>query len=415
MTFTRSAFTICAALLCGAALAGAQEHPIVLTLRVERATPTARPGAVVQAVVAAQIPAGWHLYSVTQPPGGPVATSFAIEPASLFRRAGTIRSAAPTLAPDANFGITTEWYADSTTFRIPVAIAATTPLGSHALRVVASYQTCNARYCLPPVQETLGAPITIAGEPIMVAAIAPMAAPPSPPVTAAEGGNSFALYLWLAATMGLLSLLTPCVFPMVPITVSYFSQRTDLSRAGTVGYAFLYAGGIVAAFSGLGLGAAFLVGVTGLNRFAANPWLNMAIALLFVLFALSLFEVVHIALPSRLVNWLDGRARHSSIGRVGTTLAMGAIFAVTTLTCTAPFVGSLLVTASQGDWRWPAAGLVVFSSMVALPFFILALIPRALTKLPRSGVWMQTLKGALGFVELAAALKYLSNADLVQG
>jgi thiol:disulfide interchange protein DsbD len=202
---------------------------------------------------------------------------------------------------------------------------------------------------------------------------------------------------------------------MVPITVSYFSQRSEATRASAVGSAMLYAGGIVGAFSGLGLGAALIFGVGGLNRFAADPWLNIGIAVVFAGFALSLFGVVHIALPHALVNWLDRQARGNRFGRAGTTVLMGATFAVTTLTCTAPFVGTLLVSAAQGDWRWPAMGLVMFSSVLALPFFLLALAPRALARLPRSGTWMQTMKGTLAFIELAAATKFLSNADLVQG
>ncbi|MFI5246858.1 MAG: thioredoxin family protein, partial [Gemmatimonadales bacterium] len=102
-------------------------------------------------------------------------------------------------------------------------------------------------------------------------------------------------------------------------------------------------------------------------------------------------------------------------GRDGTTLLMGATFALTSFTCTAPFVGTLLVSATQGNWMWPALGLLAFSSVFALPFLILALVPEALGRLPRSGEWMVTLKGTLAFLELAAAMKFLSNADLVQG
>jgi thiol:disulfide interchange protein DsbD len=431
----------------------AQEHPITLEVRAAKTDATGRvtvrPGGALVARVHATIPGGWHLYSTTQPAGGPVPTSFAVLPADVFRIRGVVGSPVPNLTPDPNFGIITEWYEDSATFRVPVAVVATTPVGSHTLQLVAAYQTCNARYCLPPTQDTLQLTLAVAGTAVVSAvadarpltptatptAPAPTVAAPSAPTVVAvppasdsartapvlqpwssqQSTGSFALFLWLAATMGALSLLTPCVFPMVPITVSYFSRQADASRRGAIGNAMLYAGGIVGAFSGLGLGAALLIGVAGLNRFAADPWLNIGIAVVFSAFALSLFELLHIALPSGMVNWLDRRARGNAVGRAGTTLAMGATFAVTTLTCTAPFVGTLLVSASQGDWRWPAAGLVVFSSVLALPFFVLALVPRVLTKLPRSGTWMQTLKGTLGFIELAAATKFLSNADLVQG
>jgi len=443
--------------------ARAQEHPVSFDMRVTNAPASVPPGGALTLLVTARIPVGWHVYSITQPPGGPIATKLRVAPTQKFRISGTIRTPLPESSLDPNFGIETEWYEDSTSYRVPVVVVPNVPAGRHEVRALVAYQTCNARYCLPPTEDTLRASITVEGAAIasvippapeesaaptgdgrLAAATAPANAATTATATAASaiagagssapaagaargsvsapvavpterGASSFGLFLWLAATMGALSLLTPCVFPMVPITVSFFSQREQVSRAASVGHAFLYAGGIVGAFSGLGLGAALLVGVAGLNRFAANPLLNLAIAALFIGFALSLFELVPVALPSRLVNWLDRQARGNSVGRVGATLLMGATFAVTTLTCTAPFVGTLLVSATQGDWRWPAAGLVVFSSVMALPFLILALVPKALSRLPRSGVWMQSMKASLGFVELAAATKFLSNADLVQG
>jgi thiol:disulfide interchange protein DsbD len=235
------------------------------------------------------------------------------------------------------------------------------------------------------------------------------------PVTTLPGNGSLGLFLWIAATMGALSLLTPCVFPMVPITISYFSRGESRGRARAVRDAGVYAVGIVAAFTSLGLGLAVVLGATGLNRFAANPWLNLAIAALFAGFALSLFGVVDLAVPGAILTRIDRATRESRFGRDGTTLLMGATFALTSFTCTAPFVGTLLVSATQGNWKWPALGLLMFSAVFALPFLILALVPEALGRLPRSGEWMVTMKGALALVELAAAMKFLSNADLVEG
>jgi thiol:disulfide interchange protein len=234
-------------------------------------------------------------------------------------------------------------------------------------------------------------------------------------VTTLPGGGSLGLFLWIAATMGALSLLTPCVFPMVPITISYFSRGGSRGRATALREAALYAGGIVVAFTSLGLGLAVVLGTTGLNRFAANPWLNLAIAALFAGFAFSLLGVLNFALPSTLLTRIDSFTRDARFGRDGTTLLMGATFALTSFTCTAPFVGTLLVSATQGNWKWPTLGLLTFSAVFAFPFLILALVPEALNRLPRSGEWMVTLKGALAFLELAAAMKFLSNADLVEG
>ena len=135
--------------------------------------------------------------------------------------------------------------------------------------------------------------------------------------------------------------------------------------------------------SDLGVGLSLLMGVAGLNRFAADPWLNLAIAALFIVFAMNLFEVLPVSLPSGLLTWLSRASGGSPVGRVATSLLMGVTFAVTTFTCTAPLVGTLLVSATRGDWHWPAIGLLVFSSVFALPFLVLALVPQVLSRLPK--------------------------------
>ena len=421
-----------AALAIGALRAEAQrEHPITEVIRAPAAGIVARPGAKFDVTLAVSIPATdkvWHLYSITQGPGGPIRTTSGVAPTSVFRLGGRISGTEPDVANDPNFGIMTETYTDSAVFAIPVV---SVPTASGASRLIVSlyYQTCNEKYCLPPVDDTLGVDVKLEGtaaaatvansallppEPAPPPAVAPTTQPSVVP-TPLPGNGSLALFLWIAATMGALSLLTPCVFPMVPITISYFSRGESRGRARALRDAGVYAGGIVAAFTSLGLGLALILGATGLNRFAANPWLNLAIAALFAGFALSLFGVIHLAVPGSVLTKIDRLTRESRVGRDGTTLLMGATFALTSFTCTAPFVGTLLVSATQGNWAWPALGLFTFSAVFALPFLILALVPEALGRLPRSGEWMITIKGTLAFVEMAAAMKFLSNADLVQG
>ena len=406
----------------------AQEHPIQFALRSPKNVPV-RDGDTIAVEIHSTIPVGWHLYSLTEPPGGPIATTIGVGPASLAALGGTIGSPMPTIALDPNFGIQTEWYHDSVSFRVPVRIASPALPGKARVDVRVGYQTCNDRYCLPPTEDTVHVSVVVSSSavargggsnaPLNTPTQATFGATPSDaaasPLQSHSGAESFVLFLWLAGTMGALSLLTPCVFPMVPITISYFSRADRGTRGAAIGDAVLYAGGIVTAFTGLGVGLSAVMGIAGLSRLAANPVLNLAIGALFIAFALSLFGVLHVALPPRLVNWMSAAADGTRFGRVATSLLMGATFAVTTFTCTAPFVGTLLVSATQGDWRWPAAGLLAFSSVFALPFLVLALVPRSLSRLPRSGEWLATMKGALGFIELAAALKFLSNADLVEG
>ena len=221
-------------------------------------------------------------------------------------------------------------------------------------------------------------------------------------------------FLWLAAVTGALSLLTPCVFPMLPITVAYFNGDSGRSNVHALRHATLFAAGIVVTFTALGLGLAVVVGAAGLSRFASNPWVNVAIGVAFVAFALSLLGLYDIPLPfgSKLLNRVDASARNRSGNAVGSVL-MGFAFTLASFTCTAPFIGPLLVSAARGDWMRPLAGMAVFSIVFATPFFLLALVPRWTAALPRAGAWLRDVKVVVGLFEIAAAVKFFSNADLV--
>jgi thiol:disulfide interchange protein DsbD len=221
-------------------------------------------------------------------------------------------------------------------------------------------------------------------------------------------------FLWLAAVTGALSLLTPCVFPMIPITVTYFGGNANRSRAAVLGDALLFAGGIVVTFTALGLGLALIVGASGLARLAANPWVNIAIGLSFVAFALNLMGVWELRLRfiDRTVNSADAAARNRPASAVA-SLLMGFGFTLASFTCTAPFVGPLLVSAARGDWHRPLIGMLVFSLVFSAPFFILAVLPGFMRHLPKPGSWMVSLRFLVGLAELGASLKFFSNADLV--
>ena len=222
-------------------------------------------------------------------------------------------------------------------------------------------------------------------------------------------------FFWLAISAGAFALITPCVFPMIPITASYFAKHGGDSRQAALKNAVLFGGGIIGTFTAVGLATSVLVGAAGMSRFAASPWVNLAIAAMFAVFAFNFFGFYEIRIPSGVLNRLDRLTRdRASSGGLGAVL-MGGTFAVTTFTCTAPFVGTLLVLASQGQWQQPVVGLLLFSSTFAVPFFFLALAPRVLGKLPRSGGWLTSVKVVLGLIELGAALKFVSNADLVLG
>ncbi|HEY3133068.1 MAG TPA: cytochrome c biogenesis protein CcdA [Gemmatimonadaceae bacterium] len=219
-------------------------------------------------------------------------------------------------------------------------------------------------------------------------------------------------FLWLAASTGLISLLTPCVFPMVPVTIAYFSSPEHRRASGMHG-AILFGFGIISTFTILGLVLAAVFGAAGLNRFAADPSVNIALAVLFLLFAANLFGWFELALPWRVLTVADRTARAPTQGSSLGALIMGATFTLTSVTCTAPFVGTLLVLAAQGSWVTPIAGMIVYSTAFAAPFVLLALSPRLLSRLPRSGEWIHSLRVLIGLLEVGAAIKFVSNADLV--
>lgn len=230
------------------------------------------------------------------------------------------------------------------------------------------------------------------------------ATPPSAPAEKEE--ESLLAFLLLAVGGGLFALLMPCTYPMVPITISFFTKQADKRGGSVLPLALAYGAGIVLIFIAIGV----IVG-PAVIPFATHPVTNLVIAIVFVVFALALFGVVSLEPPRSLMNVA---ARASSKGGYLGVFLMGATLVVTSFTCTVPFVGSILAVGGQdGDLTRLVLGMGTFGATMAVPFVLLSLVPGRLRALPKSGEWMNTLKHWLGFVELAAALKFLSNSDLV--
>ena len=235
----------------------------------------------------------------------------------------------------------------------------------------------------------------------------PPAAKPAPstkPSTAAD--SSLWLFLLSAVGWALFTLLMPCTYPMIPITISYFTKQATQRESGTFALSMAYGAGIVLVFVLIGVTIGQLI-----IPFATAPGTNLVIGAFFIVFALSLFGVLDLQPPSFLLN-AAGQA--SSKGGFLGVFLMGATLVVTSFTCTAPFVGTLLSTgASSGNLARVALGMAVFGLTMAIPFMALSMVPGKVKTLPRAGEWMHTLKVTLGFVEIAAALKFISNVDLV--
>jgi Thiol:disulfide interchange protein len=192
-------------------------------------------------------------------------------------------------------------------------------------------------------------------------------------------------FILVAAIAGVLSFLTPCVFPMVPITLAYFGNRSDDRSSSSAAW---FAAGIVLSFTLLGLAVAALFGAAAVNRFAADPRVNLTLAAIFLLFAANLFGLYELTLPSALLTRAAKSGTRANRASAGGSALLGGLFSLTSLTCTAPFVGSLLVMAARGERTQPLTGMLLFSAAFALPFFLLARAPRLLDKLPRAGEWI---------------------------
>ena len=376
-----------------------------------------RAGEVATIVVTAKMDSEWRIYALRDQGKGPVASKVTLS-GEIVKEIGMVIEKDPVVKYDDAFETTTRTHHGGTSFEAPFIINDKTLAGEQDVKVSVLYQVCNATLCYPPNEEKLITSVNILeGAPRdgysemtpYIESVFDDTGNISLDAAILEGFFSFII---LALSMGFLSLLTPCVFPMIPITVSFFIKRGEAKKGTPLSNALIYTLGIVATFSILGFILALTLGASGANQLAANPWVNLFIGGLFIYFALSLFGMYEIDLPDSIKQLsLRQEGREGFIG----TIFMAVTFTLTSFTCTVQFVGLLLVAASQGQWFWPLVGMVVFSTAFASPFFFLALFPQYLANIPKSGGWLNSTKVVMGFLEMAAAFKFLSNTDLVWG
>tara|TARA_R110000868_G_scaffold411739_1_gene708395 strand:+ start:7869 stop:9788 length:1920 start_codon:yes stop_codon:yes gene_type:complete len=365
----------------------------------------------------ASIEGDWHLYSVLNAEdAGPFPTKFSAKSPN-FVFAGDVVESDADVEFDPNFEAELGWHSSFAGFTIPVAIK-TELSGNQTLDIEVFYQVCDDRVCLPPKSKSIIAGIEVVGisDTPFEAAIGGIDSDSSEEISgeysydlATEGVFSF---IWIALLAGFAALLTPCVFPMIPLTVSYFSKQ-DESKKG-VGQALFFGLAIIITFTLIGVILAAVVGVSGAQNFASNPFVNFMIAVVLIAFAFSLLGMYELQLPHQLTNFLNKKSNESS-GIVG-ILFMAMTISAVSFSCTAPFVGVVFAaTAGGGQWLYPIIGMIGFSAAFASPFVLFAMFPQWLNKLPKSGSWMNVVKVLLGFIELAAAIKFISNVDLVMG
>ncbi len=411
------AFGLVAAL---AAVYGQKLDPIQWTLTSE--VTKAPAGSTVPLHLKATFQEGWHLYSLTTPAGGPIPTTAALADNPAVK-GSKLYQPPPIRQLDKNFNLDTETFEKEVDLPLTAELAPDAK-GSVELAANVRYQACNDRQCLPPRKKT--ASFTVMVDPsaaapaafvvpagyteikpgaVAVKVVSAEASAPSSSAPAEAAAGGLPAFLITAFGLGLAAIFTPCVFPMIPITVSFF-----LNQRGGILQAFVFSSGIVVLFCALGLGVTAAVGPFGVNQLGANPWVNGFITLVFGAFALSLLGAFEITLPSSMLTKLDSASRRG--GYLG-TLLMGLTFALTSFACIGPFMGSLLVASVQSKGLQPVLGMVSFAGGLASPFFFLAAFPGYLKKLPKSGGWLARVKVVMGFVLLAAMLKYASNIDQV--
>lgn len=370
--------------------------------------------------------APWHMYSVTTPKpgpeGGPTQTTIRLADTPAVASWGLYFPAVQRRF-DPNFQIETETYEGSLKFYLRLHLTPGTPAGQTELAARMRYQLCTDKQCLPPKTVTAATTISVDASapkpPLQVmsgftlfqatGAATPAssirAVPPNP--TLNQGFGSFLL---LAFGFGLAAIFTPCVFPMIPIILSFFLSQAGESRAQAVRQAVVFCLGIVLLFTAIGFGLTAALGPFAVVQLGSNPLVNGLISLVFFIFGLSLLGAFELTLPSGLLTRLNSASNRG--GYLG-TLLMGLTFCLASFACVGPFIGTLLAASVGGDKLQPIMGMLAFSVALSSPFFVLALFPGYLRKLPRGGGWMARVKTVLGFVVLAAMLKYLSNVDQV--
>ena len=444
-------FTLLTLVLLVATAAKAQVN---FSVSYKRVNPTE-----VDVIFKATIAKGWHVYSTNIGEGGPTRASFGVDKADGAEPIGKLKPGPGVKnVQDEIFDMPVSYFENTCTFTQRVKLTKQ----DYQLKAYLKYGACNDQNCLPPMtveckvagkDGPTGAAADAAqavadkeGQPKDTAAAAPAVTeenaegapaaavdvPQADSATVAKWytpvidqlqkyGNATStagrslFYIFLMGILGgIVTLFTPCVWPIIPMTVSFFLHRSD-DRRKAVREAIIYGISIVVIYVTLGLVISGLFGASALNSLSTNAVFNIIFCLMLLIFGASFLGGFEITLPSKWNNAVDSKAS-STAGLLGIFL-MAFTLTLVSFSCTAPIVGFLLVEASTstGSAMAPAVGMVGFALALALPFTLFALFPTMMKKAPKSGSWMNMIKVVLGFVEIAFALKFLSVADLAYG
>ena len=400
---------------------------------------------IVEVVFSGKIDAGWHVYSTGLPAEGPISATITTETADGAKADGKLGHRGKEVNQyDNMFGMNLRYFENSVTFVQKYKITGKT----YHIKGYLEYGACNDEMCMPPTQvefdfkgegpadapqeavaeekpaaDSVAVPdsaktdsvadtslLKVDEDALWTPVISELQAFNGPQST---GDHSWLYIFFMGFVGGLVALFTPCVWPIIPMTVSFFLKRGKDRRKG-VRDAITYGVSIVVIYLVLGLAITALLGASALNALSTNAVFNIFFCLLLVVFALSFFGWFELTLPSSWTNKVDNKA--SSTSGLLSIFLMAFTLTLVSFSCTGPIIGFLLVEVStSGNIVGPAVGMLGFAIALALPFTLFALFPTWLKQAPKSGGWMNTIKIVLGFIELAFALKFFSVADLAYG
>jgi thiol:disulfide interchange protein DsbD len=373
-------------------------------------------------IITAKIEKGWHLYSQFIEDGGPVPTSFKFKQSADYKLIGKVsESPKAVTAFDNNFDMEIAWHKDQVVFKQGISLMK--PLES--ISGVLEFMVCNDERCLPPTEIEFQIPLgtisasttttesqtqdSVGSAPVVDSAEAAISLSPSSSNNSSKSeGSLWAIFL-AGFIGGLAAFFMPCIYPMIPMTVSFFTKQSG-SRAKGIRSAIIYGISIIIIYVALGLFITLIFGASALNEAASSATFNLLFFVALIIFGISFLGAFEITLPSSLVNKMDEKSNQS--GFMG-LFFMAFTLALVSFSCTGPIIGTLLVDAvSKGSYLGPAIGMLGFSSALAIPFTLFAIFPSWLKEMPKSGGWLNTVKVSLGFLEIALAFKFLSNVDL---
>lgn len=386
-----------------------------------------------------QIERGWHVYSTDLGDGGPISATFNVDKIVGAKADGTLKPVGKEVSAfDKMFSMQVRYFEKRAQFVQKLTLEG----GPYEVTGYLEYGACNDENCLPPTPVEFSfkgevaavANATTPATPVEETPAAEVAETPAPANESISGDlwtpvidklQSFGttevptdISLWAIFIAGFLggfvALFTPCVWPIIPMTVSFFLKRNKNDKAKGIRDAWTYGASIVVIYVTLGLAITLIFGASALNALSTNAVFNLLFCLMLVVFAASFFGAFEITLPSKWSNAVDSKAE-ATTGLLSIFL-MAFTLALVSFSCTGPIIGFLLVElGTSGSILAPTIGMLGFAIALALPFTLFALFPTWLKSMPKSGGWMNVIKVTLGFIELAFALKFLSVADLAYG